>query len=62
MAVVPCCVFADLFSWRRLKKEDNEIFVRTYSEFIEYLEQKSSKIQSDYLPLQGRNRILFNFE
>lgn len=61
MAIVPCCVFAHEFPDRKTILEGKEIPVRTYSEFTHYLLQKNLLFQSDYLPLQGRNKIIYNF-
>jgi len=43
--IVPCCVFPSAFSWRRLEG----VPVRTYDEFIVYLEQKFRGVRKDYL-------------
>eukprot|EP01130_Rhizamoeba_saxonica_P000231 TRINITY_DN10219_c0_g1_i1.p2 TRINITY_DN10219_c0_g1~~TRINITY_DN10219_c0_g1_i1.p2 ORF type:complete len:132 (-),score=17.29 TRINITY_DN10219_c0_g1_i1:14-409(-) len=54
-AVVPCCVFPDLFSDRYV----NDTPVRTYPQFLEYLKQKDSSIKVDHLPIKGRNTVLY---
>lgn len=54
-AVVPCCVFANLFPERVV----NGNKVREYSEFLEYLMAKDPTIRAETLPLEGRNRVLF---
>ena len=63
VAVVPCCVFPDEFPHRQILTETGDsVAVRQYSEFIRYLETLCHPpLQSDYLPIQGRNRILFQF-
>ena len=55
-AVVPCCVFPQLFAARR-RAGGGE--VKTYEEFVEYLKEKDPSIRSCFLPFQGRNLALF---
>ena len=56
-AVVPCCVFPTKFPHRRLK---NGLPVRTYDEFLCYLQEKDPRIQRTTLDrLSGCNTILF---
>jgi hypothetical protein len=54
-AIVPCCVFANLWPDRRV----NDKPVVTYFDFIEYLRSKDSRIRSDFLNMSGRNKILW---
>lgn len=54
-AVVPCCVFPHLSPNRLLNGRQ----VVTYAEFIAYLQQKDSRIQVDFLNIDGRNRVLW---
>lgn len=72
-AVVPCCVFADHFPDRTFRSipinnchhHDNEQTyseerpVRSYEDYLIYLQQKDPRIQRDALPFQGRNVVLF---
>ena len=55
-AVVPCCVFPELFPERRTKDGDS---VRTYVQFIDYLVAKHPDIRLAYLPFKGRNRVVY---
>ena len=56
-AIVPCCVFPELFPQRRTK---DGAPVRTYIEFLDYLMRKDPEIKMDYLPFKGRNRVLYH--
>ena len=63
-AIVPCCVFPDHFRDRRLKGGEEGAAttgrrVRSYDEFIEYLQAKDPRIRLDRLPFQGRNIVLY---
>ena len=55
-AVVPCCVYPNLFPLRRLP---NGKPVVSYEDFIQYLLAKDDSIQSQYLNFRGRNQVLF---
>ena len=55
-AVVPCCVFPELFPDRR-KPDGGE--VRAYVDFVEYLRAKDPEIRIGYLPFEGRSRVLY---
>jgi hypothetical protein len=55
-AVVPCCVFARLFSARR---GPGGAPVRTYAELIAYLRAKDARIRVAHLPFTGRNVVLY---
>ena len=54
-AVLPCCVFGDLFPHRTF----NGLPVRTYSDFIPYLMAKHPSIELESLPFMGRNQVLY---
>lgn len=57
-AVVPCCVFPSLFP-DRLKRDGST--VRSYDDFIAYLQHKSDKIQrSQLIDVIGRNVVLYS--
>ncbi|OUM62796.1 hypothetical protein PIROE2DRAFT_61668 [Piromyces sp. E2] len=68
-AVIPCCVFANDFPHRKLKRKktgntenDNdyeEISVSSYEQFIEYLCEKDKDIQKTFLPFEGKNLLLY---
>ena len=55
-AVVPCCVFANQFPDR--KTRDGEL-VKTYEDFITYLQEKDCSIKCASLPFMGRNTVLY---
>lgn len=56
-AVVPCCVFPKLFSWRRL---EGGAPVRTHEEFVEYLRSKCpQRIKVTTLDFVGRNTVVY---
>ena len=61
-AVVPCCVFPNLFPERKIMSKDTTIMktVTSYEEFIQYLVAKSSVIKLETLPFKGRNIVLFS--
>jgi hypothetical protein len=63
-AVVPCCVFGDLFSVRMLRQstttgDQPAVPVRTYEQFLQYLRQKDPRIQQATLPVCGKNQVLY---
>lgn len=54
--VVPCCVFPSLFPNRKLSSGENVI---NYASFIEYLLEKDrNKLELDFLPVVGMNKIV----
>ncbi|KAJ3227626.1 hypothetical protein HK099_001133 [Clydaea vesicula] len=55
-AVVPCCVFSNLFPNRRTSAGKH---VRTYQEYIDYLLGKHADIKKDFLNSEGRNIIIY---
>jgi len=65
IAVVPCCVFPNLFSRRWLVRSQGAtenkklIPVRKYNEFCEYLLAKSPKLRSERLDFEGRNLVIY---
>ena len=68
-AIIPCCVFANDFPHRKLKRrktgndendnEYEEIPVSSYEQFIEYLCEKDKDIQKTFLPFEGKNLLLY---
>eukprot|EP01083_Nonionella_stella_P281883 959364_1 len=59
-AIVPCCVFPNLFpKYLRMDDDDVEKEVVTYLQFIEYLKRKHQCIKIDYLRFKGRNKVLY---
>lgn len=55
-AVVPCCVFPELFPDRRTA---DGAPVRTYVQFVDYLVAKHPDAKLGYLPFKGRNRVVY---
>lgn len=55
-AVVPCCVYPDLFSKRKLKSGK---LVRTYEDFVLYLTEKDERIAQTLLPFDGKNICIY---
>jgi hypothetical protein len=55
--VVPCCVFPNLFSQRRLQPSGR--IVRTYDDLCEYILQRDPGVKESTLPFRGRNRVFF---
>lgn len=61
-AVVPCCVFPNLFPDRRYTDTSDASEskkVASYNDFIKYLLQKDSRIKSTFLPFIGRSQVLY---
>ena len=56
-AVLPCCVFPQLFPDRVLADGGGPVV--TYSQFISYLQNKAADIECAHLPFAGRNQVLF---
>lgn len=54
--VVPCCTYSQEFPHRRL---ENGKSVTKYEELLEYLQNKSSDIQREVLPFEGKNVCLY---
>jgi hypothetical protein len=56
-AVVPCCVFADVFTDRRVEGKP----VRTYSDLVAYLTAKAhpQPVRRVCLPFVGQNTVVF---
>ena len=59
VALVPCCVFADLFKHRRRKAGCLELPVMTYRDLCEYLLAKDPNLQKATLPFAGRNLVIY---
>ena len=55
-AVVPCCVFPNLFTQRKLASGRP---VRNYEDLCEYIQQRDPNIQRTELPFRGRNLVLY---
>ncbi|ORX44335.1 hypothetical protein BCR36DRAFT_359825 [Piromyces finnis] len=68
-AIIPCCVFANDFPHRKLKRKRSEnaengndyeeILVSSYEQFVEYLCEKDKDIQKTFLPFEGKNLLLY---
>jgi len=71
VAVVPCCVYPDLFSERRLRTTAGPspaassssslqgVPVRTYEQFLQYLLQKDPRLRRTQLPFDGKNECIY---
>jgi hypothetical protein len=58
--VVPCCVFPNLFSDRRIRSAAGSMIpVRSHEQFCLYLLQKHPDFQMETLPFDGRNVAIF---
>lgn len=55
--VVPCCVFPNFFSQRRLQPSGR--LVRTYDDLCENILQKDPGVRESSLPFRGRNRVFY---
>jgi hypothetical protein len=54
--VVPCCVFPNFFTHRKLRQDDGTLVqVRSHEQFCAYLAQKDSRFRVETLPFEGRN-------
>jgi len=71
-AVVPCCVFKELFPHRQLPPPQDQqgdaegaqsrgrcAPVATYSQLLQYLQAKDARIRRAQLPFLGRNTVLY---
>ena len=56
-AVVPCCVFPQQNQHRRLLDGTR---VRSYEQFVAFLQAKDPEIRLARLPFEGRNLVLFH--
>ncbi|OQS03455.1 hypothetical protein THRCLA_04239 [Thraustotheca clavata] len=54
-AVVPCCVMSRLFPDRVCNNEK----IASYNDFVAYLKSKDPRIQSTFLPFEGKNQVVF---
>ena len=68
VAIIPCCVFPYLFPSRMMKRRsssdggdatDDEVPVRDYSEFLQYLLDKDESLQLATLPFEGKNIVIY---
>jgi len=57
VAIVPCCVFPDLFQTRRLRHSQQ--VVRSYDQFLQYLLEKDPRLQQMRLPFDGKNECIY---
>jgi hypothetical protein len=58
VAIVPCCVFPQMFPDRYLAGRPH-IPVTTYEEFLRYLLEKDDRLQRATLPFEGRNQVIY---
>ena len=57
--VVPCCVFPNLFTTRRVEEEGRMVPVRSHEQFCRYLASKDSRFKTEVLPFEGRNQAIW---
>jgi len=57
-AVLPCCVFPELFHDRFIGSKP----VRSYNDLVQYIKAKDSSIQELELPFIGKNKVLFKLK
>jgi hypothetical protein len=55
-ALLPCCVFSELFPNRRAPDGS---FVKNYSDFVDHLCSKSPLIRVEQLSFEGKNTVIF---
>jgi hypothetical protein len=58
VAIVPCCVFPQMFPDRYLANRP-DVPVTTYEEFLQYLLEKDDRLQRATLPFEGRNQVIY---
>jgi hypothetical protein len=59
-AVVPCCVFRDIFPDRKLVSPNGHVLgVKKYNCFLQYLQKKHPGIERAQLGFKGRDVVLF---
>eukprot|EP00957_Ditylum_brightwellii_P100024 7623402-Ditylum_brightwellii.AAC.1 len=58
-AIIPCCVHSKLFPHRKCKKSGK--LIRSYEDFLNYLQEKDSSICRATLDFDGRNVVLYRF-
>lgn len=66
VAIIPCCVYADLFPSRMIKRSSSddegkhvEVPVRNYSDFLQYLLDKDESLKLATLPFEGKNKVIY---
>ena len=55
-AIVPCCVFPQLFQQRVLASGK---MVRSYEDLCQYIRERDLSIREAVLPFRGRNRVFY---
>ena len=55
-AVVPCCVFHNKFPERKLKNGKDVV---EYVDLIQFILEKDDKLQTDFLNIKGRNKVIY---
>ncbi|KAJ1462591.1 hypothetical protein M885DRAFT_456264 [Pelagophyceae sp. CCMP2097] len=58
-AVVPCCVFSELFPNRRIATPPLSLPVLTHKQLCDYLIRKDAGIETAFLQLGGKNKVVF---
>ena len=57
--VVPCCVFPNLFTERRVEQDGKLVPVRSQDQFCKFLAEKDPRFQMETLPFEGRNLAIW---
>jgi hypothetical protein len=66
VAIIPCCLFSSLFPSRTIKRSSDgndgkveEVPVRDYNDFLQYLLDKDESLQLSTLPFEGKNKVIY---
>ncbi|KAL7427774.1 hypothetical protein ACHAXM_001222 [Skeletonema potamos] len=68
VAIIPCCVFPYMFPSRKVnkrssiggdEKDEEEVPVREYNDFLQYLLDKDESLQLVTLPFEGKNKVIY---
>ena len=66
VAIIPCCIFSSLFPSRMITRssdgsdgKDEQVPVRYYEDFLEYLLGKDESLQVCTLPFEGKNKVIY---
>ena len=57
--VVPCCVFPNLFTQRRVEEDGKLVPVRSHDQFCRFLQAKDPRFVMEKLPFEGRNTAIW---
>ena len=66
VAIIPCCLFSSLFPSRTIKRSSDgndgkveNVPVRDYNDFLQYLLDKDESLQLCTLPFEGKNKVIY---